>query len=174
MKKIIWLFLLISVFGISRAEAGLIGYWNFNEGFGDIASDHSGFGNDATGLESGWTAGRFGYGTNSDNIVVQSDPSLLPSTSLSILAWARIDEFNGLQRRLVEMAPNYGFLFNPPNNLSQTPFILSLNLQSYSFEFQEASAGEWFHAAVSWDGDIAQFYFNGVPATPVAVRTLPH
>ncbi|HOW35989.1 MAG TPA: PEP-CTERM sorting domain-containing protein [Candidatus Omnitrophota bacterium] len=151
----------------SKANAALIGYWNFNEGLGDVANDSSGFGNDATGLNSSWIAGKHGYGTNSSSIIVQPDASLLPSSSLTISAWARIDEFNGLQRRIAEMEYRYGLLFNPPNIDSQTAFYLNLNSDNYSFEYQDIPLGEWFHTAVSWDGNIAQYYINGIPVTPV-------
>jgi len=136
-----------------KADASLIGYWNFNEGLGDVANDSSGFGNHATGLESGWVPGKYGYGTNSSTIIVQPDSSLLPSSSLTISAWAKIDEFNGLQRRIAE-----------------TPFLFNINSDNFGLEFQNPEIGEWFHAAVSWDGSIVQFYYNGVPATPVVVN----
>ena len=149
-------------------EASLIGYWDFNKGIGDMANDSSGFGNNATGLSSGWVPGKYGYGTTSDNIVVPPDASLLTSSSLTISAWVKIDEFNGLQRRILEMAPNYGFLFNPPNASLETPFLLTLNLDQRSFEFQKPQLGEWFYAAVTWDGTTARFYYNGVAITPIA------
>ena len=98
------------------------------------------------------------------------DPSLLPSTNLSITAWAKIDEFNGLQRRIAEMEYRYGLLFNPPNIDLETPFLFNINADNYGFEFQDPEIGEWFHAAVSWDGNIAQFYYNGVPVPPVVVN----
>lgn len=156
----------------STADSALIGYWSFNEGLGDVANDSSGFGNHATGLDSAWVSGKYGYGTNSSSIIVPPDSSLLPSTSLTISAWARIDEFNGLQRRIAEMEYRYGLLFNPPNIDSQTAFLLELNSDVYSFEYQNIPLGEWFHTAVSWDGNIAQYYFNGIPATPVIASTV--
>jgi len=167
MKKIILILVAIFAFS-STAHASLIGFWDFNEGVGNIANDGSGFGNQATGLESGWVPGKFGFATQSNNIIVQPNASLMPSSGLSISAWVRIDEFNGLQRRIVESVPNYGFLFNPPDINSKTPFLLSLNLENKSFEFQELAIGEWFYTAVTWDGDIAQYYFNGIPAPPVS------
>lgn len=154
-----------------KADAALIGYWNFNEGSGDVANDSSGFGNHATGLDSEWVSGKYGYGTNSSSIIVPPDASLLPSTSLTISAWARIDEFNGLQRRIAEMEYRYGLLFNPPNSDLETPFLFNINSDNYGLESQDPEIGEWFHAAVSWDGNIVQFYYNGVPATPVVVNT---
>ena len=153
-----------------KADASLIGYWNFNEGLGDVANDSSGFGNHATGLESGWVPGKYGYGTNSSTIIVQPDSSLLPSSSLTISAWAKIDEFNGLQRMIAEMEYRYRLLFNPPNVDFETPFLFNINSDNFGLEFQNPEIGEWFHAAVSWDGSIVQFYYNGVPATPVVVN----
>jgi hypothetical protein len=142
---------------ITNAHAALIGSWDFNEGFGNVAHDISGNGNHASGLTSGWIPGKYASGTTSDNIIVQPDPSLLLSSSLSIGAWINMQEFNGLQRRIVEMAPDYGFLFNPPT--------------MYGLEFQKPALGEWFHAAITWDGSMAQFYYNGIPATPVVAQT---
>ena len=155
---------------VPKADASLVGYWNFNEGLGDVANDSSVFGNHATGLDSNWVTGKYGFGTTSSNIVVPFDPSLLPSTNLSITAWARIDEFNGLQRRIAEMEYRYGLLFNPPNIDLETPFLFNVNSDNYGLEFQDPEIGEWFHAAVSWDGSVAQFYYNGVPVPPVAVN----
>ena len=161
----------LNSFIVPKVNAALIGYWNFNEGLGDVANDSSSFGNHASGLESGWVAGKYGYGTTSDNIIVPPDSSLLPYNKLSITAWAKIDEFNGLQRRIAEMEYRYGLLFNPPNIDLETPFLFNINSDNFGFEFQDPEIGEWFHAAVSWDGNVAQFYYNGVPATPVVVNT---
>lgn len=169
MKKLF--LILVAIFTLSStAHASLVGFWDFNEGVGDIASDSSGLGNHASGLESGWVAGKYGTGTTSNNIIVPPDSSLLATSSLSISAWVKIDEFNGLQRRIAEMAPNYGFLFNPPNIDLETPFLFTVNLEQFSFEFQNPSIGEWFHTAVSWDGSVAQYYFNGIPVPPVSVE----
>lgn len=172
MKKILIMFVYLMVLNflmIPKADATLIGYWNFNEGTGNVAHDSSGFGNDGTGLDATWIPGKYGYATNSDKVTVPPDASLLPSSNLTISAWVRIGEFNGLQRRIAEMEYRYGLLFNPPNIDLETPFLFNINSENFSFEFQDPEIGEWFHAAVSWDGSIAQFYYNGVPAPPVAV-----
>ena len=168
MKKLILVLILTVMWG-GKAEAALVGYWNFNEGLGDVAHDSSGLGNDGTGLDSNWVAGKYGYGTTSDQITVPYDPALLPATGLTISAWVKIDEMNGLQRRIVEMDYRYGLLFNPLDNNSQTPFLFAINSNNYGLEFQDVAIGEWVHAAVSWDGNMAQFYFNGSPAAPVGV-----
>src|SRR3989338_986979 len=174
MKRLLMTLIVGLIFFVSNADAVLVGYWDFNEGLGNIANDGSGNGNQATGLDSGWVSGKYGYATTSDNIIVQPSPSLLTSSSLTIMSWAKIEEFNGLQRRIVEMSPNYGFLFNPPNNLSQTAFFLSLNInpqENFPFAYQDIPQNEWFHTAVTWDGNVAQYYLNGVAAAPVAAQT---
>lgn len=172
MKKMLVTFGFLAVLTLlaPRVDAALVGYWNFNEGVGDVANDSSGLGNNATGLDSGWVPGKYGYGTVSSDIIVPPDSSLLPSTNLSITAWARIDEFNGLQRRIAEMEYRYGLLFNPPNVDLETPFLFNISSDNYGFEFQDPEIDEWSHAAVSWDGNIVQFYYNGVPVPPVVVN----
>ena len=53
---------LVALFGFFQtASTELVGYWNFDEGSGEIAKDRSGNGNDGT-LENGteWTGGKFG------------------------------------------------------------------------------------------------------------------
>jgi len=154
---------------VSTVGATLIGFWDFNEGIGDIAHDRSAFGNDGTGLDSTWVPGKYGFATTSDKVTVPADSSLLPTSNLTISAWARIDEFNGLQRRIVEMENRYGLLFNPPNVNLETPFLFNVNTDIYGFEFQKPQIGEWFHTAVAWDGSVAQFYYNGNPVPLVSV-----
>jgi len=70
----------LNVLTVSKADASLIGYWNFNEGIGDVVNDSSGFGNHGTGLDSTWVPGKYGYGANSDKITVPPDarPCCLP------------------------------------------------------------------------------------------------
>ena len=171
MKKFYLLIILIIILCLpSPAFAVLVGFWDFNEGVGDVAHDRSSFDNDGTGLDSTWVVGKYGFGTNSDKVTVPYDASLLPSNSLTISAWMKIDEFNGLQRRIAEMQYRYGLLFNPPNVDLETPFLFNINSTNYGLEFQDIALGEWVHTAVSWDGTTAQFYFNGNPATPVAVN----
>lgn len=64
-----------------KADASLIGYWNFNEGLGDVASDSSGLGNDASGLDSSWVSGKYGFGTTSTALWCRRMPRFcLPRT----------------------------------------------------------------------------------------------
>jgi len=73
------------------------------------------------------------------------------------------------------MEYRYGLLFNPPNIDLETPFLFNINSEIFGFQFQDPSIGEWFHAAVSWDGSIAQFYYNGapVPPSPAEITIVP-
>jgi nitrous oxidase accessory protein len=71
---------------------GLVGYWNFDEGIGDIAHDSSGYTNDGTLYGNPtWTAGRSGNALSFDGIDdwidCGNDSSLSPSTAITLTAW---------------------------------------------------------------------------------------
>jgi parallel beta-helix repeat protein len=99
MKKIfISIFLFFSLTAVTASAdmtTGLVGYWNFEEGSGTIATDSSGNGNDAT-LMNGptWTIGRVGMALNLDGVndyAEKINPSYSftgnPTKSFSVSAW---------------------------------------------------------------------------------------
>jgi PKD repeat protein len=71
---------------------GLVGYWNFDEGSGNILHDSSGNGNDGTVHGNPvWTTGKFGNAINFDGIDdwvdCGNDASLSPLTAITLAAW---------------------------------------------------------------------------------------
>ena len=61
-EKLIWLFSFVLVLSMAgNVSAELVGYWNFDEGTGDVAVDSSGFGNDGTiNGTPNWVEGQIG------------------------------------------------------------------------------------------------------------------
>ena len=78
----------------ASAQAGLMGYWSFNEGNGTIAKDSSGNGNDGTISGATWATGKFGNALNFDG---NADSVKLPNTAINGLtditftAWIKTD-----------------------------------------------------------------------------------
>jgi hypothetical protein len=78
---------------IDQAQ-GLVGYWPFDEGSGNIARDYSGNGNNGT-LVNGptWTTGKVGGALSfdgvDDNVVVPHNLSLNITSSITIMAWIK-------------------------------------------------------------------------------------
>ena len=75
---------------------GLVGFWNFNEGSGNIANDSSGFGNHGTIENATWTTGISGSALhfNGDDAYVNcgNDETLqIPGTISVGRIWARRD-----------------------------------------------------------------------------------
>lgn len=68
---------------------GLVAYWTFNEGEGDIVFDQTANGNDGTIHGASWVPGKFGTGlkfAESDDVTIPFDPSLEPE-NVSISLW---------------------------------------------------------------------------------------
>lgn len=71
-------------------SSGLIGYWKFDEGNGNVVSDSSGNGNNGTVYGAMWASGEIGYALNFDGV---DDYVSIPSwnlsslTSLTVAAW---------------------------------------------------------------------------------------
>ena len=66
----------------ASAQAGLVGYWNFNDGSGSVARDSSGNGNDGAISGATWSAGKFGNGLafdgNADSVKLPPHSSQRP------------------------------------------------------------------------------------------------
>ena len=68
--------------------AGLVGYWNFDEGSGSIAHDTSGSGYSGAVSGASWTTGKINSGLSvngTTNYVVT--PNIALGTTFSISAW---------------------------------------------------------------------------------------
>jgi hypothetical protein len=117
-----------------RASADLIGWWTFDEGAGDIASDASGSANDGT-LQGDpqWVPGIVGSGALAfdgvDDIVqVDEDPRMDLDAAMTIAAWVKLHSLNTYYFVLVKQpsgtAPdnypgNYEFRVSPGTGVLQ-------------------------------------------------------
>ncbi|MEK7397513.1 MAG: hypothetical protein AAB116_11315, partial [Candidatus Poribacteria bacterium] len=65
---LVFVFMLFSVSIAFPAEEGLVGYWSFDEGKGDIAADSSGNKNDGKLIRNPeWVEGKFGKALKFDS-----------------------------------------------------------------------------------------------------------
>ncbi len=99
-KKLIYLVsfasVLVLVMGFSPApvQAGLIGYWRFDESSGTIAADSAGGDNDGTliGDQLEWTAGRAGGALSvpglPDDACVEFPTTGMSATAGTVALWA--------------------------------------------------------------------------------------
>ncbi len=104
---VIFLFFLSPLFASSaKGEAGLVAYWDFNEGFGQVAKDKSGNGNDGKIYGAKWVEVKSGFALSfdgvDDNVNCGNNPDL---------------SFN-------ERAFSIELLINP-NNLKEGRYVLA-------------------------------------------------
>jgi hypothetical protein len=78
---------------------GLVGWWRFDEGTGNVAKDSSGNGNDGTISGASWVDGKYGKALSfdgaSDYVQVSSITSLQITGALTLSAWVKLDSLTG-------------------------------------------------------------------------------
>ena len=152
---------------------GLVGYWSFDEGSGNIAYDYSGNGNDGT-IYGGaqWVLGISGYGIMFDDIddyiVVPDSNSLDISEDISISVWINLESISGLHPILSKgpTSGDYGYYmgggsYYPP---CQTSFQLYPSGGGTGFwldSIETLSVENWYHLVVTREGTSAKIYING-------------
>ncbi|MCA9753993.1 MAG: PKD domain-containing protein, partial [Gemmatimonadetes bacterium] len=143
-----------------------LAWYPMDEGFGAVAGDSTGQGNDAAISGAAWTAGPDGGALFFDGI---DDYAIVPdypksSSTLTVSAWVRADS----RPQWASIAKNWA--------LSPGAFHLGLyeddgDLQAFVAQSNETTVGvregtplplgEWQHVALVCDGDLVRLYRNG-------------
>lgn len=96
---------------LSSGENGLVGYWEFNQGKGNIARDSSGKGNDGTIEGATWVEGKIGKALEFDGIDDYVDcgnnMSLDITGAITIEAWVKFTDVSQEYQHILEKGP-YG------------------------------------------------------------------
>lgn len=81
----------IKNYPIEHGEEGLVGYWKFDEGYGNITNDSSGNGNTGIIYGANWTYGKEGFALYFDGIddfvKIPNSESLNTTEYITIEAW---------------------------------------------------------------------------------------
>lgn len=143
---------------------GLIGYWAFDQGQGDIAYDSVGDNHgDIYGAE--WTTGQVGGALMFDGV---ESHVLLPSNILdasepfSAFAWVRLDNKRGTknQRILQQDWPcGRGLLYRNTETEKLGVFLGAEKTFSTQAIFQDT--GQWYHVGVTHDSGTVKLYIDG-------------
>lgn len=156
--------MLFSVLPALSLEEGLVGYWKFDEGSGNVAKDSSGNGNDGTLVRGPqWVEGKFGKAlrfdaTQRQKVEVPHSPSFATITNaVTIEAWVNPENFNAWVSFGVKGDIVYGMFINPAafvrihysgGNTLDTPNNI-------------IKANEWTHVVGTYDGSKVRIYING-------------
>jgi len=176
-KNLIYLISFGLVLGVVAgvANAGIIAYWPFDEGSGDVAADVVG-GANAQLTDIDWVPDQFGgfaaeSSRGSDQILV--DPGPTPTTQDLSIAWWMVDNYDSwhtmMNKAEDDSTAGYSILLRPTSEASPLLFRIG-GFQAYGGWGVECSApqgayndGEWTHVVCTYDyaADTATIYING-------------
>ncbi len=151
-----------------KANAGLIGEWNFNEGSGNVAYDSSGQERDGTINGASYVDGRNETGLNFNGnsyVDIQSTSALNLQPEFSLSAWVKFNEYND-DTVIVgkHISGNVsGFFLGVQNNkfdfyVENLPFSGEDRLRSS----QTYNDGQWHHVVGEYDGTTQFLYVDDV------------
>ena len=167
LSKIVCLIFLLSGMVSLTANAGLVGYWSFDEA--DEANDLSGNGHD--GVIRGnpkVIAGKFGealeFNGSTDYVEIPDAPAISELKALSMSAWinpTKLGAWVAVAEKGIHLNWSYGFFIEPDGTLS---FEVSTgpgnNLVCCVGNFA-LEIGKWYHIFGSYDGKSVKAYVDG-------------
>jgi len=168
-RNLICLFSFVLVLGMAgNASADLVGYWNFDEGSGDVAVDSSGNGNDGTiNGTPNWVAGQIGsaldFDGSSNFVEIPHSESLSMTEQITIAAWTNMRANSSGEMLIVSKG---GWQPDMPYELSEDNGAV-IFWQFYDTEGRDncspesPPADEWHHIAATYDGTVFKCYIDG-------------
>ncbi|MFA7202076.1 MAG: LamG domain-containing protein, partial [Candidatus Paceibacterota bacterium] len=154
-------------------DAGLVGYWTFDEGTGTQALDSSGYGN--TGIllgsptwisDGGKINGSIRFNSLSDYINVGSNIILRPTTAFSLSFWFKPYSLNPATWYYFFGFSNWNTEFSLiKNNDVNNTLHFAVNTGTVTAVGKPnpfSSFNDWYHITVSYDGSFMKIYLNGV------------
>ena len=142
-----------------------------NENSGTTVVDASGQNNTGTGLNTTWTAGRYGRGLafNGSNswVTVNSSASLNLVNALTLEAWVSPAVSNGWRTIIFK---ELDAIYELYASSSSGPGA-GVNIGGYQevFSGTRLPTNTWSHVATTWDGTTLRLYVNGVQVASRAV-----
>ena len=150
-----------------------MGYWAFDEGSGTTTADGSG--NAVTGTVRGavWTAGRSGSALGFDGVDdhVELGTFSASGSAITIAAWFKADAFPNTVPRIISKATTgtsiqHYFMLATANvdSVPRLRFRLMTNGSTKTLTATSGNlvAGQWVHAAATYNGATMRLYLNGV------------
>ncbi|MBC7326949.1 LamG domain-containing protein [bacterium] len=149
---------------------GLVAYWKFDEGEGDIVQDGSGLGNRGEIINAQWVEGKSGWALRFDgkssSVEVRHSDFLTPD-KFTIIAWIKPESFISTDRGPMILSKYGGLWKGYMLLLEGTTGKPSLHIDTPQKEISVTSSepveiGKWSHIAATYDGKVARIYVNGV------------
>jgi len=172
-KAIVSIVLVLSVVLFSNCsyaeEKGLLGYWKFDEGKGDIAKDFSGKGNDGTIYGAVATAGKIGQALSFDGVGNYVDcgktAGNLGTDPFTIECWVKSE--NNEASYFIEKRQKDGHQWLFTLSVGKPYFNYNDGNSNYAYKVSNTvlQQGQWYHLAAVVDRPSSYLpiiYVNGV------------
>jgi len=154
-------------------EAGLMGYWKFDEGSGDTAFDTSGSNNNGTLMGPTWVDGRYDMGLHFDGIddylLVNGSATLQVSAPFTLELWAKVGGTTGSYQIMLDHGWNgnnsfYLMEFQPNGVVPQFAVFNDASVNGYAVSSINVQIGDWVHLVGTYDKYAVRIYVNGTLA----------
>jgi hypothetical protein len=145
-------------------DEGLIGYWSFDEGSGDVAEDSSGNGNDGNLVrDPEWVDGKYGKALKFSTAqrhkveIPHSDSFATITEAVTMEAWVNPANFSAWFSFGVKGDITYGMFINPARYVR----IHYSGGSTLDTPANSINANEWTHVVGTYDGTTVRIYLNG-------------
>jgi len=146
---------------------GLIGWWKFDEGTGDVAYDSSGYGNDGTIYGATWVAGKIGGALSFDGddyVEIPDDDSLKPEL-VTLEALVKSDGSPGRYKYIAgkKYAGGWGSYHLYTGNTGGLRFYIG-HSGGYITSPDAGTGiwdGNWHHIVGTYNGCVVKLYVDG-------------
>lgn len=155
----------------TQLENSLVGYWNFDEDSGDIASDISGNGNDGTisgvSLTSGITGNALSFtGEKNSYVEIPNSASIELRDAMTISAWINPDEVASYDRIIAKPHTTFASPYNMYSlifdNAGHARFEGCIGEHKTEINgVSKIPLNEWTHIAATYDGLQLKLYVGG-------------
>lgn len=176
---ILCLFLITSMSLANPATDGLVGYWSFDEGAGEVVADVTGNGHDGEFAgKPKWVDGVFNSALEfdgvDDHVVVSDDNALDLTDEITMMAWFSPNEAL-TSRRLMVKNDSIFIIFDFGNSKDSIDFLVKPDNKFAESTTTDWEIGKWYHFAGTFDGKTLRVYVDGklegegannIPITP--------
>jgi hypothetical protein len=142
---------------------GLVGWWRFDEGTGNVAKDSSEYGNDGAIYGATWVDGKYSKalsfdGTN-DYVQIPSSSSLNIANAISVGAWINGNVFSANGWNFIAVKPS-AYEIAVWNSKLAIRLRFVNNGDRYYFG-SSLNIGQWHYLVMTYDGSTFKGYING-------------
>ncbi|MFF5210312.1 LamG-like jellyroll fold domain-containing protein [Streptosporangium sp. NPDC000396] len=149
------------------ADAGLVAAYGMEEGAGNTVRDLSGNGHDGTVRDPLWVQGKIGKALRFESaeevdriLTVPDAPTLRPSSALTVEAWVKAETEGDGCDMWSKLLDSRDASQDVSYSVGTTHFRTRMGGVDH-VDNSYAAPGEWFHHALTYDGETIRFYGNG-------------